>query len=101
LTAAPVRLEVWRLRDGKRLVLNVQSDLLRIETLIVAPLVAAGSFRPIEEINPTVEIAGVAYVIVMQQLSAIRRSDLHSRVADLSAEAGAVIKALDRLLTNS
>jgi toxin CcdB len=101
LSESPARLEVWRLRDGKRLVLNVQSDLLRIETVVVIPLVAAGSFRPIEEINPTVEVAGVEYVIVTQQLSAIRRSELKGRVADLSAEAGAVIKALDRLLTTS
>jgi toxin CcdB len=101
LSETPARLEVWRLRDGKRLVLNVQSDLLRIETIVVVPLAAAGSFRPIEEINPTVEIAGVEYVVVTQQLSAIRRSELKDRVADLSTAAGAVIKALDRLLTTS
>jgi toxin CcdB len=82
-------------------VLNVQSDLLRLETYVVVPLAPAGSFKPIEEINPAVEVAGVEYVLVTQQLSAIRRSEMKNRVADLSGESGAVIKALDRLLTTS
>jgi len=97
----PARLEVWRLRDGKRLVLNVQSDLLDISTFVVIPLARPGSFDRVEEINPQVEVSGTTFLLVTQQLSAIRRSDMRSRVADLSVESAAVIKALDRLLTTS
>lgn len=101
MTDKPARLEVWRLRDGRRLVLNVQSDLLDIATFVVIPLARIGSFDRVEEVNPQVEVGGVQYLLVTQQLSAVRRSDLMARVADLSAEAGLVIKALDRLLTTS
>ena len=101
MTGKPARLEVWRLRDGKRLVMNVQSDLLDIATFVVVPLALPGSFDPIEEINPHVEVGGVSYLLVTQQLSAVRRSGLKTKVADLSSASDAVIKALDRLLTTS
>lgn len=81
--------------------LNVQSDLLDISTFVVIPLVPPGSFDRVEEINPQVEVSGTTFVLVTQQLSAIRRSDMRSRVADLSVESVMVIKALDRLLTTS
>jgi hypothetical protein len=97
----PARLEVWRLRDGRRLVLNVQSDLLDIATYVVIPLARIGSFDRIEDINPQVEVGRVKYLLITQQLSAVRRSELRDRVADLSADSGLVIKALDRLLTTS
>ena len=89
------------MRDGKRLVLNVQSDLLDISTFVVVPLVRSGSFDQIEEVNPHVDVGGINYVVVTQQLSAVRRSEMKIRVADLSADSGTVIKALGRLLTTS
>jgi toxin CcdB len=101
LTGKPARLEVWRLRDGKRLVLNVQSDLLDISSFVVVPLARSGSFDQVEEVNPQVEVGGVKYLLVTQQLSAVRKSEMKTRIADLSANADAVIKALDRLLTTS
>ena len=101
MTGKPARLEVWRLHDGRRLVLNVQSDLLDIATFIVIPLARIGSFDRVEEVNPEVEVGGVKYLLVTQQMSAVRRSALKDRVADLATEAGLVIKALDRLLTTS
>ncbi|HYZ32169.1 MAG TPA: CcdB family protein [Crenalkalicoccus sp.] len=98
------RLEVWRLRDGRRLVLVVQSDLLlHLETRVVVPLLPPGSFRPVEDINPIVEVAGGTRVLAVQALSAIRRSELKVRVASLDTdeETRIVLKALDRLLTTS
>ena len=97
----PARLDVWRLRDGRRLVLNVQSDLLDISTYVVIPLARPGSFDRIEDINPQVEVGGATYLLVTQQLTAVRRSELKDRVAVLSVDSGLVIKALDRLLTTS
>jgi hypothetical protein len=39
LRQRPRRLDVWRLKDGKRLVLKVQSDLLEsLDTFVVVPL---------------------------------------------------------------
>ncbi len=100
MTGKPARLEVWRLRDGKRLVLNVQSDLLNISTFVVVPLARPGSFDQLEEINPPVEVAGFNYILVTQQLSAVRRSEMQVRIGELSADSDIVIKALDRLLTS-
>lgn len=101
MTDKPARLEIWRLRDGKRLVLNVQSDLLDISTFVVVPLARSGNFGQIEEVNPYVEVGGISYLLVTQQLSAVRRSEMKTRIADLSADSSTVIKALDRLLTTS
>jgi toxin CcdB len=98
------RLEVWRLRDGRRLVLVVQSDLLlHLDTRVVVPLLPPGSFQPVEDINPTFEVAGETRVLAVQALSAVRRSELKVRVASLDTdeEARIVLKALDRLLTTS
>jgi toxin CcdB len=98
------RLEVWRLRDGRRLVLVVQSDLLlHLETRVVVPLLPPGSFRPVEDINPFVEVARETRVLAVQALSAVRCSELKVRVASLDTdeETRIVLKALDRLLTTS
>jgi len=55
LRECPRCLEVWRLKDGKRLVLNVQSDLLEsLDTFLVVPLLRPGDFAAIESINPIV-----------------------------------------------
>jgi toxin CcdB len=98
--AAPRRLEVWRVSRG-RLVLNVQSDLLSIGTFVVVPLVPADSFIPVEGINPTVEVAGARYILIMQQITAIKASEMRERVAYLPETESMVVKALDRLLTTA
>jgi hypothetical protein len=98
--AAPRRLEVWSVSRG-RLVLNVQSDLLSIGTFVVVPLVPADSFKPVEGINPILEVAGARYLPIMQQITAIKSSEMRKRVAYLPEVEGVVVKALDRLLTTA
>jgi toxin CcdB len=96
----PRRLEVWRLRDGKRLVLNVQSDLLEVlDTFVVVPLLRPGGFTPIEGINPTVQVAGQPFVLTVQGMTAIDRKQMRERVAHIGQDDEVVLKALDRLLT--
>jgi len=98
--ATPRRLEVWRVSRAS-LVLNVQSDLLRIGTCVVVPLIQADSFKPVEGINPVLEVAGLRYLLMTQQLTAIRASDMRERVAYLPDAEGVVVKALGRLLTTT
>lgn len=95
-------LEVWRLRDGKRLVLIVQSDLLlQLDTRVVVPVVPLGSFKHLEEINPVVEVGGQQFVLASQAISSIRIVDLAVKVDDLADRHADVLRALDRLLTTS
>lgn len=96
--ANPRRLEVWRVSRG-RLVLNVQSDLVDLSTFVVVPLIAADSHKPVEGINPVLEVVGALYMLLTQQITAIKASDLRDRVAHLPHTEDVVVKALDRLLT--
>jgi toxin CcdB len=100
LRERPRRLEVWRLKDGKRLVLNVQSDLLEsLDTFVVVPLLRPGGFTAIEGINPIVQVAGQPFVLAVQGMTAIAGSQMRDRVADLGQDGEAVLRALDHLLT--
>jgi toxin CcdB len=96
----PRRLEVWRYRRGQ-LVMNVQSDLLGIDTFVVVPLVRVGNVQPTETINPVIEVDGQPYLLLAQQISAVRANDLREAVAYLPETEGVVVRALDRLLTTS
>jgi hypothetical protein len=77
----------------------IREDGLAISTFVVVPLARPGSFGQVDEVNPQVEVGGTNYLLVTQQPSAVRRSDMKARISDLPAETGLFINALDRLLT--
>lgn len=96
------RLEVWRLRDGRRLVLIVQSDLLlHLATRVVVPLVRRSGFTPLEDINPGFEIDGEMFVMLSQAIAGVKASELARKVGDLDDRQPDIQRALDRLLTTS
>ena len=81
--------------------LEVQADLLSaLPTTVVVPLtkpaVVAG--RPIGGLNPVVSFDGREWVLMTQELAAMRRNSLGPRRGDLRSLRGEVVAALDLLL---
>ncbi len=82
--------------------LDVQSDLLsELETRVVIPLCPQRSMKgkPFTVLMPVVEIAGKAHVLITPQLAGIAKKELGTAVADLGAQRGAIVAALDLLVT--
>jgi CcdB protein len=96
----PRRLEVWRVRRG-RLVLVVQSDFVDFDTILVVPLANLGTMRPTRDVNLLIEVEGRSYLVVGQQITAVLATDLRERVVHLPDIEDKVVKAIDRMLTNS
>ena len=96
----PRRLDVWRVRRG-RLVLVVQSDFVEFDTVLVMPLASLGTMRPTRDVNPLVEVDGRSYIVMGQQITAVLAAELRERVAHLPDIEDKVVKAIDRMLTNS
>lgn len=84
------------------LLLEVQSDLLAVlHTAVVVPLYpkAAALAVPFSRLTPEVEVEGHAYLAMVPELAGVPRRGLQVPVADLSAHRGAVLAALDLLIT--
>ncbi len=71
---------------------------LTLTTRAVVPLLPLGKApKPARTLNPVFDIGGVQHAMVTQYLSAIRRRELGSHVADLTNEASTIVNALDCL----
>jgi toxin CcdB len=79
-------------------VVDLQADLLRdLATRVVAPLVPArklGAGR-IAVLNPTIDIAGKAYVVLTQEAAAVPRAALGPFALSLAHRRNDLIAALD------
>lgn len=84
------------------LLLDVQSEVLaRLATRVVVPLTTVRRYgaKPITRLDPTAKIAGVEYVLVFQELSAVPASVLGDPVGSLASRRTELIAALDLLFT--
>lgn len=80
--------------------LDVQSDHVEIGTRLVAPLVRQPLFGArLSHINPEFEIAGEPVVMSAGDLAAVSVRELREHVADLSHARGAILGAIDFLIT--
>lgn len=82
--------------------LEVQADLLAaLATTVVIPLSkpAIVGGRPMAGLNPVVSFDGREWVVMTQELAAMRRNALGPRRGDLRHLRGEVVAALDLLLT--
>ncbi len=80
--------------------LDVQTELLPLETRVVIPLVASEHFRgQMSRLHPQCSIEGRAVVMSTADLASVPRRDLRESVADLTAMRGEILAALDFLLT--
>lgn len=87
---------------GFPFLLELQADLLgELPTTVVAPLGLPNVIDqiPVLRLNPTVTVAGERYVVMTQELAAIKRRLLKSPVANLSSQREEILAAIDFLFT--
>lgn len=88
-------------RERQPYLVALQSDLLTrsLDTVVVAPLEPAVAGRFADRLNPQVEIEGKPFVLIAQELVAVRKSALGPAAAALGAERDKIVAALDMLFT--
>lgn len=82
--------------------LDVQADVLaRLATRTVVPLMSIKRYgaKPISRLNPTVRIANVEHVLLVQELAAIPAASLREKVLSLSTRRSEIVAAIDLLFT--
>ena len=90
-----------RSRERQPYLAALQSDLLteNIDTIVVAPLEPASSRTYVDRLNPHVDVNGQRFVLVVQQVTTIRKSALGKPCASIAGNRAAIIAALDLLFT--
>ena len=84
------------------LLLDVQAELLDgLATRIMIPLCKPEFLgrKPVEKLNPELEVDGRKLVLLTQELAGIPRKALGQRVGNLSSERREIIAALDFAIT--
>jgi len=82
--------------------LDIQSGLLHtLPGCVVVPLAVPESLDalPILRLNPKLEVAGLAVVMLTQELATLPRRALKTPVANLSSQREEILAALDFLFT--
>lgn len=80
--------------------LDVQTDLLPLQTRVVVPLVAATRFRGrMPRLHPAWRLEGREVVMSTADLAAIPARDLSEVVVDLTPARDEILAALDFLIT--
>lgn len=94
------RFDVYDAPGGLGYLLDVQADVLSaLNTRVVVPLLPLDEAPlPARQLNPVFEIEGHAHVMVTQFLAAVPRGLLSGPLANLGAEDGQIMAALDLLL---
>lgn len=93
------RLDVYRLKAGEALVVDLQADLLDgLDTRVVAPLLPSATFlKPMVRLNPQVELSGDIYAIATHLIGTISTSDIAETIGSLNARYDDVSAATDFL----
>jgi toxin CcdB len=90
-----------RTRERQPFLVTLQSDLLvrNLDTVVVAPLEAANSGKFADRLNPRVEVDGMSFVIIAQELVTVRKSLLGGVRGSIADARDRIIAALDLLFT--
>jgi toxin CcdB len=86
------------------LLVDAQADLLNeLQTRLVVPLTKAPALtkKPIARLTPSIDIDGERYLLMTPQLAGIARSELGAVVGSVADQRGAIIAALDLLITGA
>ncbi|EKE69365.1 MULTISPECIES: CcdB family protein [Roseobacteraceae] len=90
--------DLYRLKGGQ-LVVDLQTDLIGIDaSRIVAPLRDASRYAAFPGLTPSVEVAGTAWIVRVQELAAVPGSELREPVGSLADHHDALKRALDILI---
>jgi toxin CcdB len=96
------RFDLYRLRQGDRLIVDVQSDhaSTMLRTRVVVPLIPVDELdNLIAVLNPIVECNGNNYAFAAQAIATLSKSELGDFVASLAPLYDELARALDILLT--
>jgi toxin CcdB len=91
-------------RELYPLLVDIQANLLAdLQTRVVIPLTQSRPLlkRPLSVLMPVIRIAAEEYVLVTTELAGIAKSALGAYVANVEAQRGAIISALDLLATGA
>ena len=98
------RFDVYRHPDAKQrfttpFLLDVQNEYISgLQTRVVLPLRSAERVAiPLRDLNPALEVEGVAVILDAAAIGAVPLSMLKSPVGNLRAQADLIISALDAL----
>src|SRR5687768_11685958 len=95
------KFDVYRLRTGNQLLLDVQADILsHLRTRLVIVLLPAEGYVEFKtsRLNPVLDIDNRKYVLVTQTLAAIHTDLLGEKVASLDTDYMVITAAIDFLL---
>ena len=93
------RLDVYQLPNGIKVVDVQAGPLDYIATHVVVPLVPlANAPPPIDDLNPVLDIDGIAYVMQTQAIAGIPKRELRQPIASLDRHHDRIVRALDVLL---
>lgn len=95
------RFDLYRLRPGGHLVIDVQAELIaEFDTRVVAPLVPRQRMpEPLAVLHPVFDIDDEPHVMVTQQLAAVPRSQLGRPIGSMADQYDPIVRALDMLFT--
>ncbi len=95
------RFDIYRLRTGEMLVVDLQADLLdALDTRVVAPLLRAEAFsKPLTRLNPVIELAGGSYVLAVHLMGTISVKEIAETLGSLGARYDDVTAATDFLFS--
>jgi toxin CcdB len=95
------KFDVYRLRDGSKLVVDCQSDLLDdLKTRLVVPLFPAeAAFARFKRLNPSIEFAGTFYTLAPQAAATLKIAELCSPIGSLAEHDITIGNALDMLIS--
>jgi len=90
-----------RSRERQPFLVVLQSDLISrsLDTVVVAPLEAASGGKFADRLNPAVTLEDRPFVLIAQELVAVRKSALGAARGSLGHERDQIIAALDLLFT--
>lgn len=94
------RFDVYANPDGNGFLLDVQADLMsHLNSRLVIPLVSTAiAPTPIKVLNPIVQIEDAAYLLLTQQMAAVRVQILKRPVLNVNDRRDEVTAAIDLLL---
>ncbi|TMQ09646.1 MAG: plasmid maintenance protein CcdB [Deltaproteobacteria bacterium] len=97
--------DVFRIKSGGiyPLVVDVQADVhTKLVTRIVVPMALRSRYaQPASRLTPTVKVRDAEYVVLFPLMAAVPHASLGEVVGSLAPHRGALISALDLLITGS
>jgi toxin CcdB len=91
-----------RTKANYPLLVDVQANLLdELQTRVVIPLTKAPALtrKPMRKLTPPIDVDGDRYLLMTPQLAGISRSELGASVENIAGQRGAIVSALDMLIT--